>query len=64
MRLFPLNCCFISAAVVAIIKLPVATSNASVAEAGMRAVHSLAIAAENTAKLGSAGACEGGWVGG
>ena len=53
----------ISAAVVAIIKLPVATTNAAVAEAGLRAVQNLAADAENRAELGSAGGCEGGWMG-
>ena len=50
-----------SAAVVAITKLPVTKSNAEVAEAALRAVSNLALGpAENTAKLGSAGGCEGG----
>ena len=46
-------------------KLPVATSNADVAGAAMGAVQNLAAGnAENTAKLGLAGGCEGGWVSG
>ena len=64
-RIFVIWCLFVfSAAVVAIMKLPVATSNAAVAEAGLGAVRNLAGGnAENTAKLGSAGGCEGGWIG-
>ena len=47
----------------AIIKLPLATSNAAVAEAALGAVQNLTYGnAENAAKLGSAGGCEGGWV--
>ena len=43
------------------IKLPVAISNAVVAEAAILAVNNLAECdGENTAKLGSAGGCEGG----
>ena len=63
--LFFVVCMFVfSAAVVAIIKLPVATSSAAAVEAGLWAVAYLAAGnAENTAKLGSAGGCEGGWVG-
>ena len=54
---------YVCTAVVAIIKLPVATSNAAVAEAALWAVRNLAAGnAENRAKLGSAGGCEGGWV--
>ena len=53
----------ISAAVVAIIKLPVVASNAEVAETALRAVFNLAGGnAENSAKLGSAGACAGGYI--
>ena len=52
---------FVFAAVVAIMKLPVALSNAAVAEAALWAVYFLAAGnAENKVKLGSAGACEGG----
>ena len=52
---------FVFAAVVAIMKLPVALSNAVVAEAALWAVYNLAAGnAENKVKLGSAGACKGG----
>ena len=62
-RLFVVWLLLISAAVVAIIKLPVATSNAAVAEAALVAVRNLVAGnAENAAKLGSAGGCEGGWI--
>ena len=55
-----LLCFFICAAVVAIMQSPLATSSAAVAEAGMWAVRILAVNnAENEAKLGSAGGCEG-----
>ena len=55
-----LLCFFICAAVAAIIQSPLARSNAAVAEAGMWAVHNLAANnAQNKAKLGFAGCCEG-----
>ena len=51
---------FLSAAVVAIITSPVATSSAAVAETALWAVRNLTNGnAENAAKLGSAGGCEG-----
>ena len=54
---------YTAAAVVEIIKLPVARSSAGVAEAGLRAVWNLTSAnPENKVKLGSAGGCEGWWV--
>ena len=53
---------FTSAAVVAIIQSPVATSSAAVAEAALWAVTNLAVDAEIRAKLGSAGVCEGAWI--
>ena len=63
-RIFVIWCLFVfSAAVVAIMKLPVATSNAAVAEAGLGAVGILAVDDDTAAKLGSAGGCEGGWIG-
>ena len=62
-RLFVVCLLLIPAAVVAIIKLPVATSKTAVAGAALGAVRNLAAGnAENRAKLGSAGGCEGGWV--
>ena len=55
------RCVFISAAVVAIVKSPLATSYTAVAEAALRAVWSLASSnEENKAKLGAVGGCEGG----
>ena len=52
---------FFPPAVVAIIKLPVATSSAVLVEAALDAVYILAVGnAENRTKLGSAGGCEGG----
>ena len=61
--MFFVVCVFVSsAAVVAIMKLPVATSSAAVVVATLSAVLVLAHEnAENTAKLGSAGGCEGWW---
>ena len=55
--------CFVfTAAVVAIMKMPLATSNADVVVATLSVVCILANKnAENTAKLGSAGGCEGWW---
>ena len=63
--LFFVVCVFVfSAAVVAIMKLPVATSSAVAVGAGLAAVAHLANEnADNTAKLGSAGGCEGWWIG-
>ena len=63
--LFFVVCVFVSsAAVVAIMKLPVATSSPALIEVTLSAVFILANEnAENTAKLGSAGGCEGWWIG-
>ena len=55
----------ISVAVAAIIKLPLATISAAVAKAALKAVIYLAAGnAENNARLGSVGCCEGGWLDG
>ena len=61
--LFFVVCVFVSsAAVVAIMKMPVATSSAALIMVTLKAVCILANKnAENTAKLGSAGGCEGWW---
>ena len=51
-----------AAAVAALLQSPLVTSNARVAEAACWAVRNLAGGnAENTAKLGAAGVCEGGY---
>ena len=53
---------FSSVAVAALLKLPLVTINAGVVEAAFGAVQTLAAGnAENQAKLGAAGACEGGY---
>ena len=52
---------FSSVAVAALLKLPLVASNAGVAEAACGAVQNLAADDTNRAKLGAAGACEGGY---
>ena len=60
--LFFVVCVFVSsAAVVAIMKLPAATSSAAVVKA-LWAVRNLAIDDGNRTKLCSAGGCEGWWI--
>ena len=54
-------CCLFSAAVAALLQSPLVTSNAGVAEAALRAVQNLAGDKSNSAKLGAAGVCEGGY---
>ena len=62
---FLLVCCFLfpsAAAVAVLLQLPLVASHAGVAEAACGAVWNLAADnAENKAKLGTAGACEGGY---
>ena len=50
-----------SAAVAALLQLPLVVSNASVAEAACWAVQVLAVDDSNSAMLGAAGVCEGGF---
>ena len=54
-------CLFSSVAVAALLKLPLVTSNAGIAEAACGAVQNLAADDTISAKLGAAGACAGGY---